>query len=318
MRLSAISVFAPRDRRELRHGAGSAASRNRAATSRRNYIAGTARRQALRLGVISTLILGLAGGMFWANSTGRVDAAFDAIDSFGADTSRRAGFIVSDVLVEGRNRLGQTDILAALDIEQGMPIFTFSPEQARDRISQLGWVETASVARRLPNTIFVTITEREPLAVWQLEGRLALIDANGSVITQDGLNEYSDLIQVVGPDAEVHAGDLIAALHQHPEIEAEIAAAVWISDRRWNLVMRQGTVVRLPAGSIETALVHLVEMQRDYTVLGQEIVSIDLRLPDRLVVRLPSETTDTSPSDGDYNAAPATPPNTPPADGEDI
>jgi cell division protein FtsQ len=292
MRLSAHSLSAPKGRRASRNQLQSGKTRargkkNLTATRRKSQI-WAVRLRVLRFGSVALAVAALIGGTWWLNATGRLDAAASGIAGVGFDVSRSAGLVIDDVLVEGRDRVEQFEILDALDIERGMPIMAFSPHNARERLAQIGWIESAEVTRTFPGTIFVKLTEREPMAVWQRHGRLSLIDHQGVVITETGLDAFSELLLVVGDAAPHHARTLIDTLETFPEIETEVVAAVWISDRRWDLVLQRGTKVRLPAGDVSDALGQLLEMERDYTVLGQEVVSIDLRIPDRLVVRLPS------------------------------
>ncbi|MCZ6604043.1 MAG: cell division protein FtsQ/DivIB, partial [Alphaproteobacteria bacterium] len=192
-------------------------------------------------------------------------------------------------LVEGRAQVSAERILDILDIEHGMPILAIDPEGVRRRLVELGWIATAEVTRRLPNTIYVRITERQPAAIWQQGGQLALIDPGGTVITREGLEAFADLPHVVGLGAEAQVRALLAALEGFPELGEDIAAAVWVSQRRWDLVLTGGTKVRLPEGDISTALSHLIEMKRDYAVMEKNVVSIDLRIEDRLIVRLPGD-----------------------------
>lgn len=259
------------------------------AVARHRHLAWTARRRALRTGAAGLALVGMVGAGWWLDATGRI-AAISAVGSeLALATTQIMGFRVDEVLVEGRVRVGQAELLRILNIERGMSIFAFRPDAVRTELTALGWVERAEATRRLPGTIFIRLTERQPIAVWQLDGRHALIDRNGVVITREGLEGFADLPQLVGPGAELHAEELLARLEAVPEIAAELAAAIWISERRWDLLLNQGTKVRLPEGDISTALLHLIEMQRDYAILGQEIVSIDLRIPDRLIVQLPPD-----------------------------
>jgi len=65
-----------------------------------------------------------------------------------------------------------------------------------------------------------------------------------------------------------------------------VRASVLIGERRWNLRLRNGLDIRLPERGIEQALDMLVALDRDKKLLTRDIVSVDLRLPDRVTVRL--------------------------------
>ena len=63
-------------------------------------------------------------------------------------------------------------------------------------------------------------------------------------------------------------------------------AAIRVSDRRWNLRLRTGIDGRLPEKDISVALDRLEEFQREHALFDRDVVAVDLRVPDRLIVRV--------------------------------
>src|SRR3546814_20627940 len=87
-------------------------------------------------------------------------------------------------------------------------MLAFDPRAARARIVSLGWVAEAKVERRLPNTIFIRIIERQPIAIWQHDGRFLLADRQGVTIGRQGIDRFSNLNLVVGENAPQYAAAL--------------------------------------------------------------------------------------------------------------
>ena len=201
----------------------------------------------------------------------------------------RWGFKVDHVLLEGRHQSARAPIVAALGIARGTPILGVDIELGRQRLEALGWVRRASVARRLPDVIHVRIEERVPVAVWQLDGRLALIDRDGAVILRDHVDRFAHLPLVVGAGAPAHAGALLDRLRDYPAVADLVADAVRVSDRRWNLRLRRGIDVSLPEDDIDAALRRLAGLQHEHALLDRDVIAVDLRLPDRLIVRMAPE-----------------------------
>jgi len=197
---------------------------------------------------------------------------------------------VHEVLVRGRELTARDDLIAALDIRAGMPILAIDMAEARQRVESLGWVKSAKLARRLPDTIYLQIEERRALALWQNQGRVALIDRDGEVIQRHELERYAALPLVVGEDAPRHAAQLLDLLRTYPAVEGQVEAAVRVSGRRWNLVLRNGIDIRLPADDVAQALDRLAEYQREHALFERDVVAVDLRVPDRLIVRVSSGT----------------------------
>jgi len=137
----------------------------------------------------------------------------------------------------------------------------------------------------LPDTILISIVEREPLALWQLDSKLYLIDAEGEVILKDGLENYADLLIVVGDGAETEASALIALIGTEPALMQQVRAATWIGERRWNVHLKDGIVVRLPEDDAQSAWTRLAEYHENHRVLDKNVTVLDLRIPDRLIVK---------------------------------
>jgi len=244
------------------------------------------RRNATRAGlVVAAAGLSVAGNWYLAE-TGWVQARANDVRDWAIETTGDAGLRVADVVVSGLNRADAKEILAALDLERGSPILGVDIDEARARIESMGWVQTAEIARRLPDVIYVRVTEREPLALWQHNNRTVLIDRDGHTIQQSDLDSFAGFPLVVGEGAPAVAGELIDLLRAYPAVAKATEAAVRVSDRRWNLRLHSGIDVRLPEEKLAVALERLEEYQREHDLFDRDVVAVDLRVPDRLIVRV--------------------------------
>lgn len=202
-------------------------------------------------------------------------------------TTAALGLVVTDIEVEGRETTDTGTILKALDAYSGTPILAISPDRAKQQLEALPWVRTAAIERRLPNTLFVRLSERKPLAVWQHDGRQELIDRDGTPIPVADLSRFAKLPTVVGGDQARHgAGELLDMLAAEPDLAARVTAAVRVGDRRWNVRIDNAIDVMLPEQGAASAWSKLAALERKDRVLQREVATVDLRLPDRLVVRV--------------------------------
>lgn len=263
--------------------------------------------RTLRIAALSLGAALIVGGSLYVWRAGLPEAVADAIDeahSSALAAAGAAGLKVQEIFVDGRIETPASQVLAVLGVKRGSPILAFSPAQAKADLEQLPWVKNAAVERRLPDTILVRIVERRPMALWQHGGRLGVIDYDGEEIKTAAPAKFANLPMVVGDDAPKHAAQLLALLALEPELEKRVTAAVRVSGRRWNLRMDAGegaTVdVQLPEINAGAAWSHLAEVERANRLLDRNISVIDLRLPDRLIVRavLPP----TPPARGNRNA----------------
>jgi cell division protein FtsQ len=244
------------------------------------------RRNTMRAGlVVAAAGLSVVGNWYLAE-TGWMQARANDLRNWAIEITGDAGLRVTDVVVSGRNRADSKEILAALDLERGSPILGVDIDEARARIESMGWVQSAEIARRLPDVIYVRVTEREPLALWQHNNRIVLIDLDGHTIQHSDLESFASFPLVVGEGAPVVAGELIDLLRAYPSVAQATEAAIRVSDRRWNLRLHSGIDVRLPEEKLAVALDRLEEYQREHDLFDRDVVAVDLRVPDRLIVRV--------------------------------
>ncbi len=245
------------------------------------------RHRSMRVTLILLLVV-LAGGGGWRVwQSNWIPAASEKARWTMIAASASLGLKVNEILVVGRSETTRKELLAAVRLVRGAPILAFDLGAAKKRIEALAWVKSASVERMLPDTVLLTVEERQPLALWQHKGNFALIDADGEVILKTGLERFSDLLLVVGPDAPEHAADLLQALATEPELMTLVKAAVRVGGRRWNLRLRGDIDVRLPEENAAAAWARLAEYEKTHQVLERDVRILDLRLPDRLIVRQP-------------------------------
>jgi cell division protein FtsQ len=243
------------------------------------------RRSMVRPAIYGLLGLGALGVVALAvravDPAGRVRGVAESFSHVGESL----GMTVQQVILEGRRNTPTDMIRAALGVSRGDPILDFSPEAARARIETIAWVQTAHVERRLPGTILVRIEERRPFAIWQNNTRFVIIDREGRVVAADGLDQFGPLPLLVGPGADSAGPALYDLLKREQEVADRVQAMVRIHERRWNLRLHSGTDVLLPEGAEAAAITRLAELQREARLLDRPLAAIDLRLPDRLVLR---------------------------------
>lgn len=220
---------------------------------------------------------------------------------FGA-LAAAAGFRINNIEINGANTTPLPVIESALGVGAGDPILGFSLSLAESRIEQLGPVENAVIERVLPGTLVINITERAPYAIWQTSAatnshsgqpaanaKFVLIDKSGNVIAnQDAAaakRRNPALLLLVGQDAPQNAGTLVNELDANAAVMSRVIAAERVDGLRWNLILKNQTIVKLPTENESQALDQLAQLQTSMTLLDRPVESIDLRQPGRMVVR---------------------------------
>jgi len=247
---------------------------------------GADRRPLLLASGTLTAIAAVAGVIYWSNHADLQTRIADGLRRTAVNITLGAGFSVGEVFVAGRKEASREQLLGALNVKIGDPILFFDPATARKRLLAIGWVAEARVERRLPRTVIVTIEERTPIAIWQRESHFTLVDQDGHVIGADGLDRYRHLKVIIGKDAPKHAADLFSMLRQEPDLVGRITHAIRVGGRRWDLRLGDEINIRLPAKDAEAAWHKLTELEKEFGLLGNDINTVDLRIPGQMSVRV--------------------------------
>jgi cell division protein FtsQ len=243
-------------------------------------------RRPRHFGVAAFALMILASAGFGAVQGGHVGEILDRVKDARDFAANAAGFRIATIALSGQKHLSREEILAAAGVTGRASLLFLDVADARARLLTNPWIGEATVQKLLPDRIAITITERKPFALWQNDGRVGVIADDGTVLEPYVLRRYAGLPLMVGAGAEAGARDFLAKLDRYPELRREVRASVLVAQRRWNLRLKNGVDVRLPEFEIDNALDQLAVLERDNKLSSRDITAIDLRLPDRIMVRL--------------------------------
>jgi cell division protein FtsQ len=203
--------------------------------------------------------------------------------------ARALGFGVEAVTVSGAAEISEKQILALAGISPKLSLPFFDVAAARAALEAAPLISHASVRKLYPNQIVIEIVERTPYALWQKDGEVHTIAADGAVIDELRDPRFASLPFVVGDGANARVAEFSAMLGAMAELEPRVEAGVLIDSRRWNLRMKSGTDIKLPEADPLSAIATLLRLQRQSRILDRDILSLDFRVPGRVFVRLTEE-----------------------------
>ena len=238
------------------------------------------------VGVAASVLLLAATLGYGAFAGGHVAAIADWLKDARDGAANAAGFRIAAISLTGPKEVSREEILTTAGVTGRASLLFLDAAAARTRLLANPWIADAAVLKLYPDRLQITITERQAFALWQKDGRVSVIAADGTVLEPSVENRYLGLPLVVGRGAQRQAKDFLAIVDHYPEIRSVAHASVLVAERRWNLRLNNGIDVRLPEANVEQALDRLVALDRDKKLLSRDIVAVDLRLPDRVTVRL--------------------------------
>jgi len=203
--------------------------------------------------------------------------------------ARAVGLGLEQVTISGLSQMRESEVLAAAGLNAHVSLPFLDVNVVRERLEHVPLIKSATVRKLYPNELVITLTEREPHAIWQNNGELFIIAADGTVIDLMQDARFVDLPLVVGERANLRSKDYLALLEASGPLKSRIRAGTLVSGRRWTLKMDNGMDVRLPEIGAADALARLVKLDREQKILDKDVLAIDLRMADRVVVRLTEE-----------------------------
>lgn len=196
------------------------------------------------------------------------------------------GFNIASIALVGQAQLTREQILANAGITGRTSLLFLNADDARNRLKSNPWIADATVLKLYPDRLHISVTERKAFALWQKNGRVSVISRDGTVLEPYVAPQFTRLPLVVGEGAAQRAADFLALMDRYPAIRDQARAYVLVAERRWNIKLNNGLDVRLPEAQPERAIETLIALDRDKRLLSLDITAIDLRLADRVTVRL--------------------------------
>lgn len=239
-------------------------------------------RVSLGLGVCMMTYLGFAvAGYFGEN---KLDNAIRNTQNNIYATAATAGFKVQQIYLEGREYANKDAVSKAVGVKTGDPILALSLADMQARLEKIPEVHHARITRELPGALRITLEERIPAVLWQVNGQHYLMDREGHKLDRKKYTMTQTLPVVVGEDAPEHLKELLALLDTAPEMKPDVQAAVRVGQRRWNVKLVNGVVIMLPEQGAEAAWQRFAGLVKNEALLSKAVRQIDMRMDDRVFI----------------------------------
>src|SRR5579862_4012888 len=238
------------------------------------------------IGVAGTVLL-IAGALSYGVVRGQhVPDVIDWVKDTRDAAADSLGFRIVAISLTGSKEVSREEILTTAGVTGRASLLFLDADAARAKLMSNPWIGDAAVLKLYPDRLQITVTERQAFALWQKDGRVSVIASDGTVLEPFVEGRYVGLPVVIGKGAENAAKDFLAVLDRYPDVRSMVRASILVAERRWSLRLINGIDVRLPETGVDAAFDRLVELDRDKKLLTRDVTMVDLRLPDRVTVRL--------------------------------
>ncbi|MCC2095903.1 MAG: cell division protein FtsQ/DivIB [Hyphomicrobiales bacterium] len=240
-------------------------------------------------GIGMAVCLLLATGAYGSIRGGSFERFLDANGSVGDIIARGFGFGVDVITISGQRELLSTEVLKIAGIRSQDSLLFLDVKAIRERLVASPIIQTANVRKLYPNQLVIAIGERTADALWQRDGEVLIIAADGRVIDKMRDQRYTRLPFMVGTGANKRYGEYMRVLAAAGPLKSHIRAGTLIGERRWTVKFRNGLDLNLPEHAPEQAMARFVALNKQYDLLDRDILVADMRVTGRFVARLSEE-----------------------------
>ena len=197
------------------------------------------------------------------------------------------GFTINNIQILGIKNIPKETIIKIVNNENKSNILNVNLLNIYNNLRNNDWVEELYIERVLPNTIKISIIEKEAIGIWQYEMSNKLITKNGEIISTANINKFKiDLPIIHGNHANKNANSILKILETNKVLTKNIWSLDYINNRRWNLHFKQGIIVLLPSEGVLRAWNKIIKLQKNYDVLNLGLTELDLRNPNKILGKI--------------------------------
>ena len=200
--------------------------------------------------------------------------------------ARGMGFGLDVITISGQREITPQEVLAVAGVGERNSLPFLDVRDVRERIKSAPLVREASVRKLYPDRLVIDIVERDAHALWQKDGEIFVISADGTPIDTIHDERFVNLPFVVGEGANERIAEFQKIVEASGDLRPHIRAGVLVTNRRWNVKLTTGVDVKLPEIGAEAAIASLAKLAKEQKIIDKDLISIDMRIPGRLVARL--------------------------------
>ena len=162
----------------------------------------------------------------------------------------------------------------------------FSVHDLKKELENIDCVENVNIRKIFPFKMKMDVSYKIPMAIWQKKQKFYFMAATGEVMKIRNNKNIDKFVLISGNNTPENVMSLLKFIAKDKEIYNKISMAVWVGDRRWNIIFNNGTKLMLPEDSPENAWVKFRQLQQAHKNFKNfKYKVIDLRIASKIYVQ---------------------------------
>lgn len=193
--------------------------------------------------------------------------------------------LVQNIEILNNKWVTDDSILSLIDLQLPASIATVDVHAIKTSLEKHPHIKSADVQFKVPAALRIHIVEKIPYALWWHERKFCLIDVDGAILKDNvQQDEYNELLVIAGDGANMMMQNVLQYLQITP-LSLRIHSIQLIGKRRWDLLLKDGILVKLPEKGVKSAI-NSLEMLLMQEHLDKKPEMIDLRLlPEKIFIK---------------------------------
>lgn len=195
-----------------------------------------------------------------------------------AQVEARPEFQIRQMAITGASPVLADAIRERLGLVFPISWFQIDTVAIHDNVAALDAVAETRVTVELGGALHVDLREREPAVLWRRDGAIELLDPSGHRIAfVDSRDTRADLPLVTGDGADAAVPEALSLFEAAKPISARVRALTRQGERRWDVILDRGQVIKLPEVEPRVALERVIAMQQTMDLLARDVPVVDVR-----------------------------------------
>ena len=167
----------------------------------------------------------------------------------------------------------------AMDLIMNKNLFLLDKKKIIDLFYQSPWVEKVEFKKKLPNQLYINITEYFPVAYFKENNQLYLVNNNyKNSLVSDDINT-DDIIKLDNVREMSKFKIFLKELSKHSDFLPVIKEIHYIYENRWNIILKDGSLVKLGSYNMEAQVENLQLIFKN-----KKIGTVDMRIANQIII----------------------------------